>query len=92
MIRSFRHRGLQELYESGRTSRVAPGHIAKLMRILTVLDRSTRPEGMDVPGFRLHQLRGPLRGYHAVSVSANWRVMFRFEDGDAVNVDYVDYH
>ena len=77
---------------SGRTFRVAPGHIAKLMRILTVLDRSTRPEGMDVPGFRLHRLRGPLRGYHAVSVSANWRIMFRFEDGDAVNVDYVDYH
>ena len=62
------------------------------MRILTVLDRSTSPEGMDVPGFRLHRLHGPLRGHHAVSVSATVRITFRFEDGEAVDVDYVDYH
>ena len=92
MIRTFRHRGLRELYEQGRSSRVVQGHVAKLLRILTALDRSSGPEGMDIPGFRLHPLKGRLRRHWAVSVSANWRVTFRFEDGDAVDVDYLDYH
>ena len=92
MIRTFRHRGLKELYEQGRSSKVAQRHVGKLLRILTALDRSSGPEGMDVPGFRLHPLKGRLRGHHAVSVSANWRVTFRFEDGHAVDVDYLDYH
>lgn len=92
MIRTFRHRGLRELYERGRSSRVDQGHIAKLLRILTALDRSTGPDGMDIPGFRLHPLKGHLRGRYAVSVSGNWRVTFRFEDGDAVDVDYLDDH
>ena len=67
-------------------------HVARLLRILTVLDSSSSPEGMDVPGFRLHPLRGRMKGFHAVSVSANWRVIFRFEEGRAVDVDYIDYH
>ena len=71
---------------------MAQGHIAKLPRILTALDRSSGPEGMDIPGFRLHPLRGRMRGHHAVSVSSNWRVTFRFEDGYAVDLDYLDYH
>ena len=81
-----------ELYEQGRSSRAAPGHVPKLLRILTALDRSTDPEGMDIPGFRPHPLKGCMRGHHAVSVSGNWRVTFRFEDGNAVDVDYLDYH
>ncbi|MCY3821526.1 MAG: type II toxin-antitoxin system RelE/ParE family toxin [Gammaproteobacteria bacterium] len=92
MIRSFRHRGLKELYEEGRSARVTQNHIAKLLRILTALDRSNSPEGMDIPGFRLHPLRGRRKGHHAVSVSANWRVSFRFENGDVLDVDYLDYH
>ena len=92
MIRSFRHRGLKELYEQGRSAGVAQQHVRKLLRILTALDRSSGPEGMDIPGFRLHPLRGRLQEHHAVSVSANWRVTFRFEAGHAVNVDYLDYH
>ena len=68
------------------------GHVAKLLRILTALDRSSSPEGMDIPGFRLHPLRGRRKGHLAVSVSANWRVTFRFEDGHALDVDYSDYH
>ena len=92
MIRSFRHRGLKALYEGGRAPKVAPAHIAKLARILTALDRSGGPEGMDLPGFRLYQLKGTLKGRFAVSVSGNWRVTFRFEDGHAEDVDYVDYH
>ena len=66
--------------------------MAKLLRILTVLDRSSSQTGMDLPGFRLHPLKGRLNGHHAVSVSANWRVTFRFADGHAVDVDYLDYH
>ena len=92
MIKSIRHRGLKELYEEGRSARVAQGHRAKLLRILTALDRSGGPEGMDLPGFRLHPLKGQLKGHHAVSVSGNWRVTFRFENGYAVDVDYLDYH
>ena len=62
------------------------------MDILAVLDQSDGPEGMNLPGFRLHQLKGQRKGHSAVSVSGNWRVTFRFEDGSAVEVDYVDYH
>jgi len=92
VIKSFRHRGLKALYEGGRPVKVAPGHVAKLARILTTMDRSNGPEGMDLPGFRLHRLKGRLKGHYAVSVSGNWRVTFRFEDGHAVDLDYLDYH
>ena len=92
MIASFRHRGLKALYEGRTARRVAPEHVAKLRDILAALDLSRGPEGMDLPGFRLHALRGRLKGHHAVSVSGNWRVTFRFEDGAAADVDYVDYH
>ena len=90
MIGTFRHRGLREPYEQGRSSKVAQGCVAKLLRILAALDRSTGPEGMDIPGFRLHPLKGRLQGRHAVSVSGSWRVTFRFEDGHALDVDYLD--
>ena len=92
MIVTFRHRALKELYEQGRSSKVMQAHVGKLMRILTALDRSSGPEGMNIPGFRLHPLKGRLRGHYAVSVSASWRVTFRFEEGHAVDVDYLDYH
>ena len=70
----------------------APDHVRKLRRILAVLDQSRTPRDMDILGFRLHALAGGLRGYYAVTVSGNWRVTFRFEDGHAVDVDYIDYH
>ncbi len=92
MIGSFRHRGLKALYEGRTARRVAPEHVEKLRDILGALDRSRGPEGMDLPGFRLHALKGQLKGHYAVSVSGNWRVTFRFEDGSAVDVDYVDDH
>ncbi len=91
MIRSFKHRGLKAVYDSGTTKRVAPEHVNKLRDILAVLDRSRRPEDMDLPGFRLHSLKGPLKGHFAVSVSGNWRVTFRFDGGHAVDVNYEDY-
>ena len=91
MIASFRHRGLKALYEGRTSRRVAPAHIGRLRDILAALDRSRGPDGMNLPGFRLHELKGPLKGHYAVSVSGNWRVIFRFEDGMAVDVDDKDY-
>ncbi len=71
---------------------MASEHVQKLRDILAVLDRSRGPEDMNLPGFRLHPLKGELKDHYAVTVSGNWRVTFRFEDGHAVDVDYVDYH
>jgi toxin HigB-1 len=92
MIRSFKHRGLKALYDGRTTKRVAPEHLEKLRDILALLDRSRRPDDMNVPGFRLHALKGRLTGHWAIWVSGNWRVVFRFENDDAVDVDYLDYH
>ena len=92
MAASFRHRGLKALYEGRTVRRVAPEHVEKLRDILGALDRSRGPEGMNLPGFRLHALKGGMKGHYAVTVSGNSRVTFRFEDGSAVDIDYVDYH
>jgi proteic killer suppression protein len=92
MIQSFKHRGLESLYDGKTARRVAPAHVVKLRDILAVLDRSRRPDDMNIPGFRLHSLKGSFAGFWAVSVSGNWRVTFRFDNGHAVDVDYVDYH
>ncbi len=92
MILSFKHKGLRALYNGQGARRVVPEHARKLRRILAVLDRSRTPQDMNLPGFRLHSLAGQLRGHYGVSVSRNWRVTFRFEDGHAADVDYTDYH
>ena len=92
MIRSFRHKGLKALYEGRRSAKVGRSHVAKLGRILSALDEATAPYDMDIPGFRLHRLKGKEQGRSSVWVSGNWRVTFRFAGVDAVDVDYVDYH
>ncbi len=92
MILSFKHRGLRTLYNGKSAGGVNPEHVRKLTRILAVLDQSSKPQDMNLPGFRLHPLVGDLKGHYAVSVSGNWRVTFRFEDGHAVDVNYTDYH
>ena len=92
MIASFKHRGLKALYDERAARRVAPEHVQKLRDVLAVLDRSRRPQDVDIPGFRLHPLKGELKDHYAVAVSGNWRVTFRFEEGDVVDVDYLDYH
>jgi proteic killer suppression protein len=92
MIRSIRHRGLRRLYEDNDPRGVTAEHTEKLRDILARLDAARVVTDMDLPGFRLHPLRGNLRGYWAVTVRANWRVIFRFADGEASDVDYVDYH
>ena len=92
MIRSIRHRELRRLYEDNDPRGVMVEHAEKLRDILARLDAAGAVTDMDLPGFRLHPLRGNLRGYWAVTVRANWRVIFRFADGEASEVDYVDYH
>jgi proteic killer suppression protein len=92
MIRSIRHKGLKRLYEDDDSRGVLAEHVEKLRDILDALDTSVTIEDMDLPGFRLHPLKGELKGLWAVTVRANWRVIFRFADADAFEIDYVDYH
>jgi proteic killer suppression protein len=92
VIRSIRHKGLKRLYEEDDTRGVTKEHAEKLRDILARLDAATTRQDMDLPGFRLHPLKGDLKGFWAVTVRANWRVIFRFANGDAVDVDYTDYH
>ena len=92
MIKSFRHKGLRRLFETGNHRGVRPDHVRRLKLILARLDASQTRNDMDLPGLGLHPLKGDLRGYWAVTVSGNWRVFFRFENSDAVDVDYDDYH
>lgn len=92
MIVGFRHRGLQRLFVKGDRRRVAPQIVAKVERVLARLDVATGPADMNLPGFRLHPLKGELDGYWSVTVSANWRVMFRFDGLDVRDVDLIDYH
>jgi proteic killer suppression protein len=92
MIVSFRHKGLERLYRTGNISGVDAQHAAKLRRLLTALDNSADPSGMDLPGARLHALKGDRKGEWAVWVSGNWRLVFTFNGNNAAGVDYVDYH
>jgi len=91
MIRNFKHRGLQRLFERGDRSKIRPDLVAKVERVLARLDASTEPQDMDVPGFGLHAMTGDRKGFWSVVVSRNWRVIFRFEGVDAHDVDFVDY-
>lgn len=92
MIRSFQHRGLQRLYERGDSSGIRPDLAEKVERIVTVLDAAETPRALDLPGFRLHALKGDLKGFWAVTVRANWRIIFRFQGTDAFDVELIDYH
>lgn len=92
MIRSFRHRGLKRLYERGDSSRIRPQSVDTLEEILALLDVAQGPRDMDVPGYRLHRLRGDRKDSWAIDVTGNWRVTFRFDGGDVRDVDFVDYH
>lgn len=92
MIRNFRSRALRRFMERGDEGRIRAEHREVVRDILARLNASTAPDDMDLPGFRLHALRGDYAGFWAVTVRANWRVIFRFEEGHAVDVDYLDYH
>ena len=92
MIVNFKHKGLADLYHNDQTKGVKQTHVSRLKRILFELETAKVIEDMDIPRLKLHRLQGKLKDFHAVSVSGNWRVIFRFENGDAYDVDLVDYH
>ena len=92
MIVSFRHRGLKRLFENSDRSRVSAIRAEKIELILADLDAAKSIEHLRRPGYRLHQLKGTRGGHYAGDVSGNWRIVFRFEAGDAFDVDLVDYH
>lgn len=92
MIASFKHRGLRRFHEREDRSRLPQQHLPKIGRVLERLDAATDPAGMNVVGFRLHPLKGDMRGFWSVQVSGNLRVVFRFEGTDAYDVDLIDYH
>lgn len=92
MIRSFRHKGLRRLYESGSTSGIQAAHAKRLRMQLAALDTARTIDDMDVPGFRLHPLKGGMKGRWSICVNGNWRVTFEFREGDAYVLDYEDYH
>jgi toxin HigB-1 len=92
MIQSFRHKGLKRLFEKGEAKGIRADQLEKVENILFVLSRAHKSEDMDLPGFHLHPLKGDMKGLWAVTVRANWRVTFRFEEGEACDVDLVDYH
>ena len=93
MIKSFGHKGLKTLYEDDNARGVNPDQVKRLRALLARLDASSTPGDMDFPGLRLHPLKGDKTGFFAVSVSGNWRLVFRFnEQGDVADVDLVDYH
>jgi len=92
MIVSFRHKGLKQLFERGNRRGVNPQHVEKIENILGLLAVAEKIEDMDVHSFRLHPLSGDLKGFWSVTVRANWRIIFRFENGNAFEVDLLDYH
>jgi len=92
MIKTFRHKGLKAFFEQGTVAGIQPIHAPRLSAMLRRLDVTTGPQGMNLPGWNLHPLKGDLKGHYAVRVSGNWRMTFMFDEGDAVLVDYQDYH
>ena len=92
MIQNFRHKGLKRLFENGDRKGIRPDLIEKAENILFVLNRAKAPDDMNLPGFRLHPLKGDLKGLWAVTVRANWRIVFRIAGGQAADVDLIDYH
>jgi toxin HigB-1 len=92
VIESFRHKGLRRLFEDDNPKGVNPDHVRKIKQILAVLHAAQTIEALDLPTFGLHPLKGDLKGFWAVTVRANWRIIFRFADGRASDVDLVDYH
>ena len=92
MIKSFRHKGLLRFFEKGSKSGIQAQHERRLRLMLSRLDDATKAADMDAPGWKLHALKGDLKGHWAVWVDGNRRLTFTFDSNDAVLVDYQDYH
>jgi len=92
MIKSFKHKGLEKYYASGSTKGIQAKHAKKLRMQLVALDTAQHIEDLDIPGYRLHQLKGGLKGLWSITVNANWRITFEFSEGNIFIVNYEDYH
>jgi toxin HigB-1 len=92
MIRSLKHRGLKRLFERDDRSGIRPDLVDTVQEILTVLDDAATPQELNLPGYRLHPLKGDLKGFWSVTVRGNWRIIFRFAGTDAFDVELIDYH
>jgi proteic killer suppression protein len=92
MIQNFRHKGLKRLFEKGEVKGVRADRVEKIENIIFVISRARKPQDVDLPGVHLHPLTGDMKGLWAVTVRANWRVTFRFEEGEACDVDLVDHY
>jgi toxin HigB-1 len=92
MIVKFTHRGLSRYFQHSEQRGIPPQHAPRIERILDRLDAATKPDDMNVPGYRFHPLRGDRKGEYAVNVSGNWRITFRFDDENATDVNLEDYH
>ena len=92
MIQTVRHRGLKRAYEGGDFSRVEPEQAKRIAIALADLDSARTVSDLNLPGYRLHRLRGKLKGLWSITISANWRIVFRFEDGDVYDINLIDYH
>jgi len=92
MIVSFRHKGLRRFHETGTTAGIQPHHAKRLRMQLAALETAVSVDDMDIPGFRLHRLKGPDKARWSLWVNGNWRLTFEFRDGNAHILDYEDYH
>ena len=92
MIKSFKHKGLEKFYATGSTKGIQAKHSKKIRMQLAALDTAQTIEDIDIPGYRLHQLKGSQKGYWSITVNANWRITFEFTDGNVYIVNYEDYH
>lgn len=92
MIKSFKHKGLELFFKKGSTAGIQAAHAEKLKTQLAALDNAVKPQDMAAPSWRLHPLKGDMKGYWSITVNGNWRVTFKFEGTDAQIVDYQDYH
>ncbi len=92
MIKSFKHKGLELFFTTGKKSGIQASHATKLRDQLAMLHTSLLIEDMDVPGWKLHELKGNKKNHWSITVNKNWRIVFKFEDGDAHVVNYEDYH
>lgn len=92
MIRSFRSRALQRFWERGDVSKLPPDRIKRITMVLDRLDTAVHPDDMDLPGLDFHRLSGEQKGRYAVKISGNWRITFGWDEADAIQVDFEDYH
>ncbi|HEV8051677.1 MAG TPA: type II toxin-antitoxin system RelE/ParE family toxin [Parachlamydiaceae bacterium] len=91
-IKKFRHKGLKRFFEDGNKSGIQPGHATKIGLILDLLDGAIDPKDMDFPGSNFHPLKGTFKDFYSVHVNGNWTIIFKFENGDAIEVNLLDYH